>query len=125
MDVFLKLNWILLLLKTAHATFTEDLKGCIQKTIATPSERLERVSFCHHLSPDRRREAVDHPVPPEIRSSYFFPDILFWDPLTKIPSIKGFLQRPREACCGKNSFLRAIGWKDGRMEGIILVDFMA
>ena len=55
-------------------------------------------------------------APPEIRYSYFFPDILFWDPLSRIPSLKGFLKCPREACSGKNSFLRVVGWKDGKTD---------
>ena len=87
----------------------------IQKTITAPGTS-ERVSFCHQLPPDPDHEAVDHSVLPEILNSYFFPDILFWDPLSTIPSLKGFLKCPIKACSGKNSFLRAVGWKDGKTE---------
>ena len=113
----LKLAMLLLLLPIARTTYTEDLLGCIQKTVTTPCMR-ERVSFCHQLPPDRGHEAVDHnfSAPPEIHNSYFFPDILFWDPLSRIPSLNGFLKCPREAYSGKNSFLRAIGWKDRKTE---------
>ena len=95
----------------AHATFTEDLMECIQKIIDTP-HTSERVSFCNRIPPDDQ----DRSLPPQIHicNAYFFPDILFWDPLSRIPSLNGFLRCPREACSGKDSFLRAVGWKDGK-----------
>lgn len=112
--MYLMLAVLVLLLSIAHATFDEDLKGYIQKTIANGMPTSERISFAHRPPPDPGHEGLDHSVPPEIRSSYFFPDILFWDPLSRIPSLKGFLQCPRETCSGKNSLLRAVGWKDGK-----------
>ena len=95
----------------AHAIFTEDLMKCIQKIIDTP-HTSERISFCNRIPPDDQ----DRSLPPQIHicNAYFFPDILFWDPLSRIPSLNGFLRCPREACSGKDSFLRAVGWKDGK-----------
>ena len=91
--------------------FTEDLMKCIQKIIDTP-HTSERISFCNRIPPDDQ----DRSLPPQIHicNAYFFPDILFWDPLSRIPSLNGFLRCPREACSGKDSFLRAVGWKDGK-----------
>lgn len=100
---------------TTYSAFTDDLKECIQKGIATPGMR-ERISFCHLVPPNPCHTPVDSSAPPEILYSYFFPDILFWDPLSRIPSLKGFLKCPREACSGKNSFLRVVGWKDGKTD---------
>lgn len=97
----------------AHATFSEGLMECIQKIIATP-RTSERASFCNQLPPVHQ----DRSVPPQMHicNDYFFPDILFWDSLSRIPSLNGFLRCPIEACSGKNSFLRAVGWKDGKTE---------
>lgn len=36
--------------------------------------------------------------------------------MSRIPSLKGFLQCPKKECNGKKSFLRAVAWKDGRTE---------
>ena len=111
---------------TTYSAFTDDLKECIQKAIATPGMR-ERISFCHLVPPNPRHRPVDSSAPPEILYSYFFPDILFWDPLSRIPSLKGFLKCSREACSGKTASLGSSGGKI-KMErpiGIILVDCMA
>ena len=45
---------------------------------------------------------------------YFFPDVIFWDPLSRLSLRREFLQCPKESCCGKRSCLRAVGWKDGK-----------
>lgn len=123
MAIYLKLAVFFLLLCIAHATFTKDLKKCIQKTIATPS-MSERISFCHGLPLDGH-EAIDRSVPLDICSSYFFPDVLFWDPLSRIPLIQGFLRCPREACFEKTVSLGPLDGKMERQKGIILIDFMA
>ena len=59
---------------TTYSAFTDDLKECIQKAIATPGLR-ERISFCHLVPPNPCHTPVDSSAPPEILYSYFFPDI--------------------------------------------------
>ena len=43
---------------TTHSAFTDDLKECIQKAIATPGMR-ERISFCHLVPPNPCHRPVD------------------------------------------------------------------
>lgn len=99
----------------AAATFDDDLKRYIQKLLADSiTLTTERISFCHPPPP---ASGVNKVKPLEQQFNlYFFPDILFWDPLSRIPSIRGVLQCPKEACKGRNSLLRAVGWKDGKTE---------
>ena len=72
--------------------------------MATPC-MPERISFCHLVPPNPCHKPVDSSAPHEISYSYFFPDILFWDPLSRTPSLKGFLKCLREACSGKTASL--------------------
>lgn len=103
--MYLMLAVLVLLLSIAHATFDEDLKGYIQKTIANGMPTSEMISFAHRPPPDPGHEGLDHFVPPEIRSSYFFPDILFWDPLSRIPSlIKAFYNAQEKHVPGKTVY---------------------
>lgn len=105
----------------ATATFDGDLKSYIQKSIADSIKRTtERISFCHPPPSSNLQASVSgvnqgEPLAQQF-NLYFFPDILFWDPLSTIPSLKGVLQCPKDACKGRNSFLRAVGWKDGKTE---------
>lgn len=105
----------------ATATFDGDLKTYIQKSIADSIKRMtERISFCHPPPSSNLQASISgvNQVEPLTQqfNLYFIPDILFWDPLSTIPSLKGVLQCPKEACKGRNSFLRAVGWKDGKTE---------
>lgn len=103
------------------AGFREDLHNHIQKTIAeSVTFRNERISFCLHLPPpgftppDQLVEDAESQH--KLYNVYFPPDILFWNPLSRSPLLRALLQCPREACSGKKSFLRAVGWKDGKTE---------
>ena len=96
------------------ATFDDDLKSYIQKSIADSIPlTTQRISFCHPPPSSNIQASVSgvNQVEPLAQqfNLYFFPDILFWDPLSTIPSLKGVLQCPKEACKGRNSFLRAVG----------------
>ena len=111
---------------TTYSASTDDLKECIQKSDGY-SWYAWKDLFLPPSSPNPCHKPVDSSAPHEISYSYFFPDILFWDPLSRIPSLKGFLKCSREACSGKTASLGSSGGKI-KMErpiGIILVDCMA
>ena len=88
------------------ATFDDDLKSYIQKSIAdSVTFTTERLSFCHPPLSSNIQASVSgvnqvEPIAQQF-NLYFFPDILFWDPLSTIPSFKGVLQCPKEACKGR------------------------
>ena len=112
---------------TTYSAFTDDLKECIQKAIVTPGMR-ERISFCHLVPPNLCHRPVNSSAPlapPEILYSYFFPDILFWDPLSRIPSLKASSNAQEKHVQGKTASLGSSGGKMARPIGIILVDCMA
>lgn len=89
--------------------FEEDFRICIQEKVANGEFRSEMISFSY-LPPPMSCNVHSGETP----SFYFFPDILFWDPLSRTSSLGKFLQCPKQGCCGKISFLRAVGWKDGK-----------